>query len=90
MKIKSFLLTALLCSASFSVLSATEITRAEASSYVHFKDISVSGLSTAEEATAEIQKRAEKLSADHFVIVRLTTPGDSSRWSANATLYKTQ
>ncbi|AYN28462.1 MULTISPECIES: DUF1471 domain-containing protein [Buttiauxella] len=87
---KTAALTMLLFSISFSASSATEIKNNEAKAYQEIGHISVSGKPSSEEAVAAIKTRAEESGADYFSIVRLTTPGDSSKWSANAVLYKSQ
>ncbi|MBU5412448.1 YdgH/BhsA/McbA-like domain containing protein [Serratia ureilytica] len=73
---------------SLPVLSAKEITRKDASQYIKIGNASVSGQSTSNEAISALREKAIEVGAQYFLVSSLTMPGDSSKWSATAVLYK--
>lgn len=84
---KSYIALFLALAISSPVVAAMEISK-ENETMTEIGHVSVTGKSTAEDAVASLKEKAENADADFFRVNRLTTPGDSSNWSANAILYK--
>lgn len=90
MLIKNLVFSLILISPAFSVLAATEISRSDTDKYLKTGVVAISGKDIAESALAALNDKVSAASAEFFHVTRLGTPGDSSKWSANATLYKSR
>ncbi|ALR78530.1 YdgH/BhsA/McbA-like domain containing protein [[Enterobacter] lignolyticus] len=87
MNVKRYCCLLLVSAITLPAFAASEIF-SESAGMLKTGNVSVFGKSTADEAVLSLRNKAELAGADYFRVNRLTTPGDSSRWSANAVLYK--
>ncbi|WP_428943712.1 DUF1471 domain-containing protein [Pantoea sp. FN060301] len=90
MNMKLSVLTGIMFAAtSFAALAATPVDRQQSEGLQAMGSVSVTGVSgSLDDATDQLQQKAEEMGATHYRVIRTDTPGDSSLWSGNAEIYR--
>ena len=80
---------ALLATSSFSALAASAVDADEAQGLQAMGTVSVSSVGgSLDDAALQLANKAKAQGADHYRIIGLDSPGDSSRWSGTAEIYR--
>lgn len=80
---------ALLATASFSSLAATSVNREQAQGLQSIGSVSVSNAhGSMDDATRQLSQKAEEMGANHYRVIGVENPGDSSLWRGTAEIYR--
>ncbi|QCR36951.1 YdgH/BhsA/McbA-like domain containing protein [Nissabacter sp. SGAir0207] len=91
MKLLPIITAALLTTASFATLAASEISASEAnrSNLQSMGTIQVSNITgSPDDALSALQQKAMEEGASHYRVIGIDTPSDSSQQRANAEIYR--
>lgn len=88
-KLPGFIAVALLATSSFTAMAATQVDTQDAQGLQSMGSVSISGArGSIDDAQRHLAHKAEEMGATHYRVVGLDTPGDSSRWSGTAEIYR--
>lgn len=80
---------ALMATSSFSALAASSVNDESAENLQALGTVSVSSVGgSLDDATRELSQKAKDRGASHYRIIGVDNPGDSSRWSGSAEIYR--
>lgn len=80
---------ALLATASFSSLAATPVDQQQAQGLQSIGSVSISNApGSLDDATRQLSQKAEEMGANHYRIIGVENPGDSSLWRGTAEIYR--
>ncbi|CNE63482.1 DUF1471 domain-containing protein [Yersinia nurmii] len=89
MKLLTVITAAIIATASFSSLAAQEVNREQASQLQAMGVVSVSGISgSPSDVEAALNAKAVADGASHYRVIGISSPGDSSNYTASAEIYR--
>ncbi|WP_437609882.1 YdgH/BhsA/McbA-like domain containing protein [Erwinia sp. V71] len=88
-KLPAIVAVAVLAASSFTAMAATEVNNEQAQGLQSMGSVSISGArGSIDDAQHHLAQKAEEMGATHYRVVGLDNPGDSSRWSGTAEIYR--
>lgn len=89
MKLYHYIAAAVMATASFSSLAATQVGHDRAANLQSIGVVSVSGIAgSPDDAVSALKSKATEQGASYYRIIGLDNPGDSSSWRGNAVIYR--